>query len=167
MMGNDPIIEQSLAGKAWNHLYFVIDGKIKIRATESLSDNELEKIKETEVIWRRAKDGKMYIRDDNVVSIPFTLENIGVGAAKNLRMSFCCRNGRNFFKTELILKPNERFYIHIFSGREFEDIKGEYAFSVYYEDIAGNEYEQHFPVEIIIGENGNRYKRITTNVKQK
>lgn len=166
MMGNDPIIEQSLEGKAWNHLYFVIDGKTKIRATEQLSDDESEKLKEAAVTWRRAGDGKMYIRDADVVSMPFIIDNIGNGAAKNLRMSFSRHNGKPFFKTELILKPNERFYIHIFSEKGFEIIQGEYVFSVYYEDISGNEYEQLFPVEII-EENGNRYKRIETNGKQR
>lgn len=164
-MGNDPIIKHSLEGKTWNHLYFVIDGKTKIRVNESLPNNETEKIKETEVIWRRAKDGKMYIRDNVVVSMPLAMENVGAGAAKNLHMSLCRPNGKDFFKTELLLKPNERFYVHIFSEKGFEDIKGDYVFSVYYEDIAGNKYEQHFPIEIV-EENGNIYKRITTNVKQ-
>ena len=166
MMGNDPIIEQSLEGKAWNHLYFVIDGKGKIRVAEQLSDDESEKLKETAVTWIRAKDGKMYIRDADVVSMPFVMDNIGNGAAKNLRMSFSYLNSKQFFKTEIILKPNERFYVHIFSEIEFKTIEGDYVFSVYYEDISGNEYEQLFPVEIV-EENGNRYKRIMTNGKQR
>lgn len=166
MMGNDPIIEDSLEGKSWNHLYFVIDGKTKIRVTESLSDEESSKLKAAEVIWRRAKDGKMYLRDTDTVSMPFMIENIGTGAAKNLRMSFCTRNGKPFFKTELILKTNEKFYIHIFSEKGFDIVKGDYLFSIYYEDISGNEYEQLFPVEII-EENGNRYKRIDPNGKQR
>lgn len=166
MMGNDPIIEQSLEGKAWNHLYFVIDGKGKIRVAEQLSDDESEKLEETAVTWIRAKDGKMYIRDADVVSMPFVMDNIGNGAAKNLRMSFSYLNSKQFFKTEIILKPNERFYVHIFSEKEFKTIEGDYVFSVYYEDISGNEYEQLFPVEIV-EENGNRYKRIMTNGKQR
>lgn len=165
MMGNDPIIEQSLEGKAWNHLYFVIDGKGKIRVAEQLSDDESERLKETAVTWIRAKDGKMYIRDADVVSMPFVMDNIGNGAAKNLRMSFSYLNSKQFFKTEIILKPNEKFYVHIFSEKEFKTIEGDYVFSVYYEDISGNEYEQLFPVEIV-EENGNRYKRIMTNGKQ-
>lgn len=166
MMGNDPIIEQSLEGKAWNHLYFVIDGKGKIRVAEQLSDDESERLKETAVTWIRAKDGKMYIRDADVVSMPFVMDNIGNGVAKNLRMSFSYLNSKQFFKTEIILKPNERFYIHIFSEKGFEIVQGEYVFSIYYEDISGNEYEQLFPVEIV-EENGNRYKRIETNGKQR
>lgn len=166
MMGNDSTIEQSLEGKTWNHLYFVIDGKTKIRVAEQLSDDESKKLKETAVMWMRARDGKMYICDADVVSMPFTMDNIGNGAAKNLRMSFSRHNGKPFFKTELILKPNEKFYIHIFSEKGFEIVRGEYVFSVYYEDISGNEYEQLFPVEIV-EENGNRYKRIETNGKQR
>lgn len=166
MMGNDPIIEQSLEGKAWNHLYFVIDGKGKIRVAEQLSDDESERLKKTAVTWIRAKDGKMYIRDADVVSMPFVMDNIGNGAAKNLRMSFSYLNSKQFFKTETILKPNEKFYVHIFSEKEFKTIEGDYVFSVYYEDISGNEYAQLFPVEIV-EENGNRYKRIMTNGKQR
>ena len=166
MMGNDSTIEQSLEGKTWNHLYFVIDGKTKIRVAEQLSDDESKKLKETAVMWMRARDGKMYIRDADVISMPFIIDNIGNGTAKNLRMSFSRHNAKPFFKTEFILKPNERFYIHIFSEKGFEIVQGEYVFSVYYEDISGNEYEQLFPVEIV-EENGNRYKRIETNGKQK
>ena len=62
-MGNDPIIEDSLTGKAQNHLFFVIDGTGKIRATESLHEDEAKKAKGTDVLWiRAAKDGKMYLR---------------------------------------------------------------------------------------------------------
>ena len=166
-MGNDPIIEDSLTGKTQNHLFFVIDGPAKIRATESLPDNEVNKLKKTEVMWiRAARDGKMYLRESNYISMPFTIENIGNGPAKKLRMGFSCSNGKPFFKTEIILKRDERFYIHIFSEKAFEDIKGEYVFSVFYEDIAGNEYEQLFPVEIV-EENKNKYKRIDTNGKQR
>ena len=166
-MGNDPIIEDSLTGTAQNHLFFVIDGTAKIRATESLPDNEADKLKKTEVMWiRAARDGKMYLRDSDYVSMPFTIENIGNGPAKKLRMGFSCSSGKPFFKTEIILKRDERFYIHLFSEKAFEDIKGEYVFSVFYEDIAGNEYEQLFPVEIV-EENKNKYKRIDTNGKQR
>lgn len=165
-MNNDRIIEDSLTGQARNHLFFVIDGKSKIRVTESLSDAEEKKLMEMEVIWRRAKDGKMYLRDAACVSMPFTIENIGNGAAKNLRMSFSRPGSKPFFKTEIILKQSERFYIHIFSEQEFEDIKGNYVFSIYYEDISGNQYEQLYPVEIV-EENNNKYKRIDTSGKQR
>lgn len=163
---NDRIIEDSLTGKARNHLFFVIDGKSKIRVTESLPDAEAKKLMETEVIWRRAKDGKMYLRDAACVSMPFTIENIGNGVAKNLHMSFSRPGSKPFFKTEIILKQNERFYIHIFSEQEFEDIKGNYVFSIFYEDISGNQYEQLYPVEIV-EENDNKYKRIDTSGKQR
>lgn len=164
-MGNDPIIEDSLAGQTRNHLFFVIDGKSKIRATELLSDDEAVKLKKTEVIWRRSKDGKMYLRDATYVSMPFTIENIGNGAAKNLCMSFSILDSKPFFKTEIILKQNEQFYIHIFSEQNFEVIKGKYLFSIYYEDISGNQYEQLYPVEIV-EENNKKYKRIDTNGQQ-
>lgn len=162
-MGNDPIIEDSLTGKAQNHLFFVIDGTGKIRATESLHEDEAKKAKGTDVLWiRAAKDGKMYLRGSEYVSIPFTIENIGNGPAKKLRVCFSCTTGKRFFKTEMILRQNERFYIHIFSEKAFEEIKGEYVFIVCYEDIAGNAYIQRFPVEIV-QENGRRYDRMDTN----
>lgn len=165
-IGNDPIIEDSLSGKKQNHLFFVIDGTAKIRATETLTDNEAIKVKKTEVMWiRAARDGKMYLRGADTVSMPFVIENIGNGSAKKLRVSFSCIKGKPFFKTEMILKQNEQFYIHIFSEKSFEEIKGEYVFTACYEDISGNEYEQRFPVEIV-EENGNRYNRIDTRGKQ-
>ena len=40
-----------------------------------------------------------------------------------------------------------------------------YLFSIYYEDISGNQYEQLYPVEIV-EENNKKYKRIDTNGQQ-
>ena len=162
-VGNDPIIEKSLNCETKNHLFFVIDGKSKISSAESLHDDEVEKVTMTGVTWiRAAKDGKMYVRGSEYVSMPFRMENIGNGPAKKLRMAFSHKEGKKFFKTEMLLKQNESFYIHIFSEKSFDEIKGDYIFSVYYEDISGNAYEQVFPVEIV-KENENRYNRIDTN----
>lgn len=165
-MGNDPVILDSISDKNRNHLYFIIDGKSKIRVADSLNDTEAQKVKETEVIWRRGKDGKLYQRDSECTSMPFMLENIGNGAAKNLRMGLSYAANKPFFKTEIVLKQNEHFFAHIFSEKDFEEIKGEYTFSVYYEDISGNRYEQTFPIQIYEEQN-NRYKNMDTNGKQR
>lgn len=166
-VGNDPIIEKSLNCEIKNHLFFVIDGKSKIRAAESLHDDEVKKVTMTNVKWiRAAKDGKMYVRGSEYVSMPFRIENIGNGPAKKLRMAFSYKEEKKFFKTEMLLKQNESFYIHIFSEKSFDEIEGDYIFSVYYEDISGNAYEQLFPVEIV-KENENRYNRIDTNGVQR
>lgn len=166
-MRNDPIIEESINGKANNHLFFVIDGTSKIRASESFHEDEAEKAKRTNVMWiRAAKDGKMYLRESECISMPFLLKNIGNGPAKKLRMAFSCQNGKPFFKTEMILEQNESFYIHIFSVKGLDEIKGNYVFSVCYEDISGNIYEQLFPVEIV-NENKKWYTRIDTNGDQR
>lgn len=165
-MGNDPVIIDSISGKNRNHLYFIIDGKSKIRVSDSLSDTEAQKVQQTEAIWRRAKDGRLYLRDAKCVSMPFVLENIGNGAAKNLRMGLAYAGSKPFFKTEIVMKQNEKFYVHIFSGEEFNLIKGKYVFSVCYEDISGNQYEQAFPIDIF-EEKNNKYKNIDTNGKQR
>lgn len=166
-MGNAPIIEESINGKANNHLFFVIDGTSKIRASESFHEDEAEKAKRTSVMWiRAAKDGKMYLRESACISMPFLVKNIGNGPAKKLRMAFSCQNRTPFFKTEIILEQNKSFYIHIFSEKELDEIKGNYVFSVYYEDISGNIYEQLFPVEIV-NENKKWYTRIDTNGEQR
>ena len=52
-MGNAPIIEESINGKANNHLFFVIDGTSKIRASESFHEDEAEKAKRTGKIKNR------------------------------------------------------------------------------------------------------------------
>ena len=102
-MGNAPIIEESINGKANNHLFFVIDGTSKIRASESFHEDEAEKAKRTSVMWIRAeKDGKMYLRESACISMPFLVKNIGNGPAKKLRMAFSCQNRTPFFKTEII-----------------------------------------------------------------
>lgn len=161
-MGNDPIILDSLLGKNRNHLYFVIDGNSKIRATDSLPDDEADKVKNARVTWRRGQDGTLYQRNSAHISMPFMLENVGNGVAKNLRMGLSYGGNKPFFKTEILLKQNEQFFVHVFSEKNFENIKGEYAFSVYYEDISGNCYEQTFPIRIY-EENGHKYKNMKTN----
>jgi hypothetical protein len=165
-MGNDPVILDSISGKNRNHLFFIIDGKSKVRVSDSLSDEEAETATATEVIWRRGKDGSLYQRDSVSISMPFLLENIGNGAAKNLRMGLSYSTDKPFFKTEFILKQEETFYVHILSQETFEKIKGKYVFCVYYEDISGNQYEQLFPIKIF-EENGNKYKNMNTNGKQR
>lgn len=165
-MGNDPVILDSISGKNRNHMFFIIDGKSKIRVVDSLTDIEAQKVKETEVIWRRGNDGTLYQRDSEVISMPFMLENIGNGAAKSLRMGLSYANDKIFFKTEIILKQNEKFYVHIFSEKDFNKIKGNYTFFIYYEDISGNQYEQVFPIQIH-EKNNNRYKNMNTNGKQR
>lgn len=166
-MGNAPIIEESINGKANNHLFFVIDGTSKIRASESFREDEAEKAKRTSVMWfRAAKDGKMYLRESACISMPFLVKNIGNGPAKKLRMAFSCQNRPPFFKTEIILEQNKSFYIHIFSEKGLDEIKGNYVFGVCYEDISGNIYEQLFPVEIV-NENRKWHTRIDTNGEQR
>ena len=166
-MGNAPIIEESINGKANNHLFFVIDGTSKIRVSESFREDEAEKAKRTSVMWiRAAKDGKMYLRESACISMPFLVKNIGNGPAKKLRMAFSCQNRPPFFKTEIILEQNKSFYIHIFSEKGLDEIKGNYVFGVCYEDISGNIYEQLFPVEIV-NENRKWYTRIDTNGEQR
>lgn len=149
-----------------NRLYFVIDGKNKIRVSDSLHEDETQNAKETEVIWRKGEDGTLYQRDSEYISMPFVLENIGNGAAKNLRMGLAYANNKPFFKTEIILKQNEKFYAHIFSKKAFDEIKGRYVFHVYYEDISGNQYEQIFPIKIY-EENNHKYKNIDPKGKQR
>lgn len=148
-MGNNPIIMDSLSGKSHNHFYFVINSLAQVQVVDSLSDNEKESLKSTEVLWHREKDGKMCLHGTTVVSMPFILENIGNGAAKNLRMGFSHINNSPYFRPPITLKQNEEFFIHIFSEQDTNNIDGEYTFNIYYEDILGNQYEQLFPIEIL------------------
>lgn len=164
--GSDQAVSDGISGKGQNHLYFVIDGKAKIRVPDSLSEKEARRLEETEVTWLRGKDGSLYLRDSDCLSMPFVIENIGNGAAKNLRMGLSYANNKPFFKTEIILKQNEKFYVHLFSEKVFDEIKGEYCFCIYYEDISGNQYEQRFPIKIF-EEKNNKYKNMITNGKQR
>lgn len=159
-------VANGISSQIHNRLYFVLDGDGKIRVTENLSVAETKKLQETTVIWRRGKDGNMYLRDAESVSMPFILENIGNGAAKNLRMGLAFANQNPFFKAEFVLKQNEQFLLHIFSEKPFEEIKGNYTFFIYYEDILGNEYEQVFPM-LIFEKDDKKFKSIDTRGKQR
>lgn len=82
------VIMDSSSGVEQNRVFFVIDKKDAIRVAKSLSNEEMQKIENTEVIWKRGNDGLMYIRPSDILSMPFIIENIGNGAAINFYIGF-------------------------------------------------------------------------------
>lgn len=158
-------ITDIFSGVEQNRMFFVID-KNAIRVTKLLSDKEMDKIHGTEVIWKRGRDGLMYIRHSDIISMPFIIENIGNGAATNFCVAFSRTDCKPHFETEVTLKPNETISIQIFSEKNFDDIEGDYIFKVNYEDISGNLYAQTFPVKLYKNGKNKNYKNINISGPQ-
>ena len=108
----------------------------------------------------------MYIRDTDIVSMPFTIENVGNGPAINMHMGFASIGNKPHYGADMTLKQNQTVFIYIFSEKNFDEIVGDYSFDIYYDDISGNHYVQKYPVRIYKNEKGNKYKNIASNGKQ-
>lgn len=126
-----------------------------------MQKSDLKTISESEAIWKRGtQDERMYVRDSEIVCLPLKIENVGNGIATRLCVGLYKVGGKPHYETEITLKQNEKRKLFIFSREQFDDIKGQYILSVKYSDIAGNRYEQAFPIELTIGEKGRRLKSI-------
>lgn len=148
-----------------NYMTFVIDKKNAIRVNV-MTEKERTKAYESTVKWIRGKDGTLYIRDADYVSIPFVIENVGNGPAINMHMGFASTGNKPHYGANITLKQNQTVFIYIFSEKNFNEIKGDYSFDIYYDDISGNHYVQKYPVRIYENESGNRYKNIAANGNQ-
>ncbi|MBR0510186.1 MAG: hypothetical protein IJJ85_08715 [Clostridia bacterium] len=84
------------------------------------------------------------------ISLPFEVENVGNGAAIDLRLSLYRKDDKNpRYVSYYTLKCNETVYFHIFSDLSNinnEDILGDYMLDFCYRDILQNRYSQKYPV---------------------
>lgn len=123
----------------------------EIRITTELTPEQVDLIKHNGEAKKHVNPGQIIITKTNLFSQAIELENVGKGTAINVRI------GINKFETEdkdknllmpVNLKPNEFFYINVFSEDFSDNISGKYILEINYSDIYNNEYIQEYPFEI-------------------
>lgn len=165
-MGNNPIIEDNLLGKTPNHLFLCLMVIKKYAQQTCCMKMKHKNGKEQKYSGSEPpKMAKCICAIPNMLVCRLQSKTLVMALQKKLRMSCYSNPKKPFFSPEIILKPNQLFYIHIFSDKNFETIKGRYFFELYYEDIIGDRYRQCFPIEIV-KENGKQYERINTEGTQ-
>lgn len=152
--------QEDLLTKLNSWLFFSI-GKKGIAVLRELPEDDLKMLLGSEVLWKRgAKDEKLYVRDSDSICLPLEIENVGNGIAIRLSVGLNKDSNKPHYETEVSLKQDEKRRIYIFSKDQFDNIKGQYYFSVIYSDIAGNRYKQIFPLEFATNEKNRRIKSI-------
>lgn len=152
--------QEDLLAKLNSWLFFSI-GKKGIAVLREPPEDDLKMLVESEVLWKRGtKDEKLYVRDSDSICLPLEIENVGNGIAIRLCVGLNKNGNTPHYETEISLRRNEKRKIYIFSKEQFNDIKGQYLISVIYSDIAGNRYEQMFPLELATNEKNRRIKSI-------
>ena len=103
---------------------------------------------------------------DNLISIPCEVENVGSGAAINIRVGFNRTNDEKRYIRPIALKMGQTLYLHIFSVNPPEKMLGEYELEFQYEDIIGTKYLQKYPVSFARGKNNYIHQTINLNSTQ-
>jgi hypothetical protein len=129
-----------------NKIFFIIsDGKISVM-------NKLDKRQITLVHNRGSLDipdsnGRVYMVDYNLISIPLIIENVGNGAAIAFRVGLNRKDTDERNRKYIVpqnLKRGEKFYVHLYSEnpQNTQLSCGDYILEIHYEDIYGNKYKQ-------------------------
>lgn len=95
--------------------------------------------------WETVANGCYILQKRPYISFPAEIENVGNGTAIYARIGFNKKEDTPKYLPPIQLKPNETFYIHIFSSLPLENVQGQYTLSIIYQDIYLNKYEQNFP----------------------
>lgn len=104
----------------------------------------------------KGSNGEYIYKKKMTMSMPLELENVGKGAAINVRIGFNnVKEGNKKYLKPQNIKVGDSFYINIFSENIDDKVIGEYMLEVIYEDIYQNCYNQVY--EIKIEKEGIRY----------
>lgn len=117
----------------------------------NLNREQIELIRNNGVQKHRKKDGEIIISTTQVFSQAIELENVGKGAAINVRIGINrveTNDNEKILLMPINLKPNEFFYLNIFSENLTKHILGEYILEINYSDIYNNNYIQEYYFEI-------------------
>ena len=141
--------------------FFVISAK-GITVQQNLTEEQRESLEHRG--FRDIKDAMWTIGvHDDLISIPCEVENVGSGAAINIRVGFNRTNGEKKYIRPIALKTGQTLYLHIFSVNPPENMLGEYELEFRYEDIIGTKYLQKYPVSFSRGKNNYIHQTINLN----
>ena len=125
-------------------IYFILEnGKINIRS--SLSKEQKQFLIQGGLKYVSNASNSYSLCDTNFVSVPLELENVGNGAAINLRIGLNkCTDKEPVYITPINLKQNALIYVHIFSESPAEKDFGDYNLEFHYNDIYKRHYVQKY-----------------------
>lgn len=129
-------------------IYFII-GNGNIDTKSSLSKDQQQTLIQGGFKYVSTQTNKFSFCDVNLVSVPLEVENVGNGAAINLRIGLNkVANSKPVYITPINLKQNMLIYIHIFSENPTDNDLGEYNLEFYYNDIYKQRYVQKYVFSI-------------------
>lgn len=96
------------------------------------------------------------------IYLSLMIENIGNGAATNMRIGFYRENSERLGVDFYTFKVNQCAYCMIFSKDSEKNLFGNYVLDLSYGDILGHRYSQKYPLEI---DKQDKYYRIKFDLK--
>ena len=131
------------------NVYFILEGD-KITYKRTLDKKQIDLVKKDGNIFEEDKNGAFILKNKMFFNIPLELENVGKGAAINVRIGLnkSTTKKEKKYLEPINLKVGDIYSIHLFS----EDINNleclKYNLDISYKDIYDNEIYQSFPVNI-------------------
>lgn len=125
-------------------IYFILEnGEINIKS--SLSKEQKQLLIQGGLKYVTTSSNSYSLCDVNLISVPLELENVGNGAAINLRIGLNkCTNKTPVYITPMNLKQNILIYLHIFAENPTAKDFGDYDLEFHYNDIYKRHYVQKY-----------------------
>lgn len=147
---------------------FIVIGSDGIVFKDDLSESQKQSLMAGGIGLVQDNNSKRSLRPQNLVSMPFEIENVGSGAALNTRIAFYRKGEKRRGVNVFTIKTGESVYCHIFCNEQNSSLYGEYILEFIYGDILGNYYSQKYNVEFgINSESGKFFNSIDLVGKQK
>ena len=129
-------------------VYFIIEGN-KIIPKRSLSREQKLLLTNNGITLTKGDKGEYIYGKDMMLSFPLEFENVGRGAAINVRIGL----NKKKLKKKTYLRPenikvNESYYVNIFSNNIDDNMVGNYLLEIAYEDIYQTNYIQQYAILI-------------------
>lgn len=131
-------------------VFFILKPK-KIDAVLDLNKKQMELLKHNGDDKSIGPHGEIIISHTTLLSQAIEFENVGKGAAINVRIGLNkvgTLESEKEFLNPVNLKQGEFFYINIFAENVTKDIIGKYIIEIEYSDIYNNSYAQRYKLDI-------------------
>lgn len=144
---------------------YIIISKDGIAFKDGLTSQQQELLEKAGFSWKGTENGYILVATD-YVSLPFEVDNVGNGAAIELKLGLYRNDSDKHRGVRLYtLKPSDKIYFHVFSELEDDSLYGDYTLEFKYRDIQGTNYSQVYPFSIQ-KENGKVKQTIDLTGKQ-
>lgn len=151
--------------KRLENLFFVID-KDQISVTSALDRKQQDLVIHEGFTYATPANGLRISQSAQIIYIPLDVDNVGNGAALNLRIGLNnvqTDDTEKKFITSVNMAADDSIYIGIYLD---EPNDGNYELGFYYDDVFGNHYKQINAINISHDEKNQRMVKFTNIVKQ-